>query len=141
MKNDQEIPPADGTLTRASLSGGFWSTVNTVATKSLGAAKTIILARLLFPEDFGLIGLALVIVGTVSRFSLSRYIHGPYSKTRIALARSVNRMVDSRLSWCGSFPSGFSLRGNDSRILRRTPIEIDLAGNFVNLLIGKGSRA
>ena len=69
MKNDQEIPPADGTLTRASLSGGFWSTVNTVATKSLGAAKTIILARLLFPEDFGLIGLALVIVGTVSRFS------------------------------------------------------------------------
>jgi len=58
-----------GTLTRMALSGAFWTTLNTLITKSLGGVKTFILARLLSPADFGLIGLALVIVRTVNHFS------------------------------------------------------------------------
>jgi len=51
------------------LSGGLWTTLNTIITKGLGGVKIVILARLLSPADFGLMGLALVIVRTVNRFS------------------------------------------------------------------------
>ena len=68
MKDASESSPP-GTLTRMALSGGLWTTLNTLITKSLGGVKTVILARLLSPSDFGLMGLALVIVGTVNHFS------------------------------------------------------------------------
>ena len=58
-----------GTLSRMAVSGGLGTTLNTLITKILGGVKTVILARLLSPADFGLIGLALVIVRTVNRFS------------------------------------------------------------------------
>ncbi|MDA2929417.1 lipopolysaccharide biosynthesis protein [Acidobacteria bacterium AH-259-O06] len=65
---DRELS-SDGSLTRAVVSGGSWTTLNDLATKGLGAIKIVILARLLSSEDFGLMGLALVVVGTVNRFS------------------------------------------------------------------------
>ena len=68
VKDAPESSPP-GTLTRMALSGGLWTTLNTIITKSLGGVKTVILARLLSPADFGLMGLALVIVRTVSHFS------------------------------------------------------------------------
>lgn len=68
MKDASESSPP-GTLTRMALSGGLWTTLSTLITKGLGGVKTVILARLLSPSDFGLMGLALVIVGTVNHFS------------------------------------------------------------------------
>lgn len=57
------------TLTPATVAGGFWITVSEIVTKVMGGIKTVILARLLFPEDFGLMGLALVTVGTINMVS------------------------------------------------------------------------
>ena len=68
MKDASESSPP-GTLTRMALSGGLWTTLSTLITKGLGGVKTVILARFLSPSDFGLMGLALVIVGTVNHFS------------------------------------------------------------------------
>ncbi|MGI8785280.1 MAG: lipopolysaccharide biosynthesis protein [Acidobacteriota bacterium] len=56
-------------LTRAAITGGFWTVVNNLALKASGGIKTILLARLLAPEDFGLAGLALVCVGTLNMLS------------------------------------------------------------------------
>lgn len=56
-------------LTRAAITGGFWTVLNNLALKASGGIKTILLARLLAPEDFGLAGLALVCVGTLNMLS------------------------------------------------------------------------
>lgn len=56
-------------LTRAAITGGFWTVLNNLALKASGGVKTILLARLLAPEDFGLAGLALVCVGTLNMLS------------------------------------------------------------------------
>ena len=67
--DDEPTRPAGQTLTRTALVGGSWATLTNVATRVLGAAKAIILARLLVPADFGLVGLALATVGTVNMLS------------------------------------------------------------------------
>ncbi|HEY2934928.1 MAG TPA: lipopolysaccharide biosynthesis protein [Acidobacteriota bacterium] len=65
----RNAPPADGSLTRAALYGGFWSLLNNFGTKVLGGLKTFILAKLLAPLDFGLMGLALAVASTINLFS------------------------------------------------------------------------
>ena len=49
--------------------GAAWSVVTRLAIKSLGFISTIILARLLFPEDFGLVALAMVMVAFFEVFA------------------------------------------------------------------------
>lgn len=61
--------PADGSLTRAALAGGAWTLASNVMTKVLGGLKTVVLARLLLPGDFGLIGLALAVISSINFFS------------------------------------------------------------------------
>jgi len=56
----ESSPP--GTLSRMALSGDLWTTLNTLITKILGGVKTVILARILSPADFGLMGLAEVAI-------------------------------------------------------------------------------
>ncbi|MDA2934462.1 lipopolysaccharide biosynthesis protein [Acidobacteria bacterium AH-259-D05] len=69
MTTGAERLPTAGSLTPATVTGGLWITLSEIATKVLGGIKTVILARLLFPEDFGLMGLALVTVGTINMVS------------------------------------------------------------------------
>ncbi|MBI2821676.1 MAG: lipopolysaccharide biosynthesis protein [Acidobacteria bacterium] len=62
-------PAPEGPLTRATLTASFWATVNNVTTKGVGGVKTVVLARLLLPAHFGLMGLALATIGTVNMLS------------------------------------------------------------------------
>ncbi|MBI4456217.1 MAG: lipopolysaccharide biosynthesis protein [Acidobacteria bacterium] len=62
-------PSTSDSLTRTTIVGGIWAILNNIATKSLGGIKAIVLARLLSPSDFGLMGLALAAVGTANMFS------------------------------------------------------------------------
>lgn len=48
------------------IKGVFWNTVQTVVSRSFGVAVKLILAKLLFPEQFGLIGMATVVIGFVT---------------------------------------------------------------------------
>ena len=57
--NAQSTAPGSASqLTRRSLSGVAWMVFQTLASKSFGLIGQIILARLLTPHDFGLVGLA-----------------------------------------------------------------------------------
>lgn len=49
-------------LTQKTVSGAFWSYLSFVAGKGLSFLSTIILARLLLPEEFGLLGYCLVVI-------------------------------------------------------------------------------
>jgi lipopolysaccharide exporter len=49
--------------------GGLWVFALRVINRGLGFARTIILARLLAPEDFGLLGIAMLAIATLETFS------------------------------------------------------------------------
>jgi len=46
-----------------------WTTIQTVVNRSLGFLVKLVLARLLFPEDFGLVGMAAVFIGFINVFN------------------------------------------------------------------------
>lgn len=48
--------------------GLFWVTISTIGSKGLAMLRKLILARLLFPKDFGLVGYATLIIGALDLF-------------------------------------------------------------------------
>jgi len=56
--------PADSTLrvTRKAIQGTFWTYLSYIVGKLLSFVTTVILARLLLPEEFGLVGYATVVI-------------------------------------------------------------------------------
>jgi O-antigen/teichoic acid export membrane protein len=49
--------------------GGLWVFALRIINRGLGFVRTIILARLLIPEDFGLLGIAMLAISTLETFS------------------------------------------------------------------------
>lgn len=66
MNNRYEEPES---LSRKVLRGGAWVFALRITNRGLGFIRTIILARLLVPEDFGLLGIAMLVVVTLEIFS------------------------------------------------------------------------
>ena len=60
-----------GTLFQRVIQGGFWVTVSSTGERLLGLIRTIVLARLLLPEDFGLLGIALTLISGVHAFTIT----------------------------------------------------------------------
>lgn len=56
-------------LSKKVVKGGFWLFALRMLNRGLGFIKTIILARLLAPADFGLLGVALLAISTLETFS------------------------------------------------------------------------
>lgn len=52
-----------GSLARASASGAMWNGITYALSKGLVLISTVVLARLLVPDDFGLVGIGLLVVG------------------------------------------------------------------------------
>jgi len=69
IADETQSLPVDKSLTQTTLVGGAWATLTSLTTKILGGIKIVILARILSPEDFGLVGLALAAVGTMNLVS------------------------------------------------------------------------
>ncbi len=65
-KNDFRQPES---LSKRVARGGIWVFGLRIANRSLGFIRTIILARLLAPHDFGLFGIALLAIATLETFS------------------------------------------------------------------------
>lgn len=59
----------EGKLTRKVIKGGFWTFFLRISNRLLSFARTIILARLLSPNDFGLFGIALLTLGALENLS------------------------------------------------------------------------
>jgi len=55
-------------LNKQVISGSFWSAASNIGAQAVNFAVTIILARLLIPEDFGVIAISSVIVGVITLF-------------------------------------------------------------------------
>jgi len=56
-------------LSRKVIRGGFWVFALRFTNRGLGFIRTIILARLLAPSDFGLLGIAMLAISTLETFS------------------------------------------------------------------------
>lgn len=50
-------------------SGVLWTTIQTVINRGFGFIVKLVLARLLLPEDFGIIGMAIVFIGFINVFN------------------------------------------------------------------------
>ena len=56
-------------LSRKVVKGGVWVLTLRIVSRGVGFIRTIVLARLLTPEDFGLFGIALLSIATLETFS------------------------------------------------------------------------
>ncbi len=56
-------------LSKKVIKGGIWVSALQITDRGLGIIRTIILARLLAPEDFGLLGIAMLAISTLETFS------------------------------------------------------------------------
>ncbi len=65
-KNDLHRPES---LSKRVVRGGIWVFALRIVNRGLGFIRTIILARLLAPHDFGLFGIALLAIATLETFS------------------------------------------------------------------------
>lgn len=66
VKNNLQQPES---LSKMVVRGGIWVFTLRFTNRGLGFIRTIILARLLAPEDFGLIGIAMLAASTLDAFS------------------------------------------------------------------------
>jgi O-antigen/teichoic acid export membrane protein len=71
FKKDTEFEDRreDVPLGRLAVRGGVWVVALRVTHRVLGLARTIVLARLLSPNDFGLMGIAILAINTLETFS------------------------------------------------------------------------
>lgn len=56
-------------LSKKAVKGTFWVFALRITHRLLGLLRTLILARLLSPKDFGLVGIALLVISTLETFS------------------------------------------------------------------------
>lgn len=61
--------PSDGRLSTRIVQGGIWVTLMNVLDRGLQIVLLIVLARLLSPRDFGLLGIALLTLSALKRFT------------------------------------------------------------------------
>ncbi len=58
-------------LVSLTIRGSFWMAVSKIVNRGLGFARTIVLARLLSPNDFGLFGIAYLFASFIENFSVT----------------------------------------------------------------------
>jgi len=67
--NNLNLNKNDGSLSQKVVKGGFWVFLLRIVNRSIALAKLIILARILSPSDFGIMGIALLAMSTLQTFS------------------------------------------------------------------------
>jgi O-antigen/teichoic acid export membrane protein len=69
----EAFPDTRISLTSKVLKGGSWLFALRIAGKIIGLLRIVILARILLPQDFGLVGIAAMAVGTLETFSATGF--------------------------------------------------------------------
>lgn len=87
-------------LINSASSGVKWSSISRIGGQGLQFATTVILARLLLPSDFGLIGMAMVVIGFVEVF------RDLGTSAAIIQRQELNDSILSSIFWCNV---GFAL--------------------------------
>jgi O-antigen/teichoic acid export membrane protein len=65
----KELFATDGTLSQKAARGGVWVVAIKILSKLFGLARTVVLAHLLAPSDFGLMGIAFVTISALTIFT------------------------------------------------------------------------
>ena len=74
MKRIEPIKPASSEpLSKKVVRGGIWVFALRITNRGLGFIRTIILARLLAPSDFGLLGIAILAISALNTFSQTSF--------------------------------------------------------------------
>ncbi len=73
MMNDNNYIQQNGQLSRSVVSGGIWITLSKILQHSLNFIRTITLARLLSPDNFGLFGIAMLALTAIDKFSFTGF--------------------------------------------------------------------
>ena len=68
-KNINKLTESGGSLSQRTVRGGFWVFSLRIVQQIFGLARLVILARILAPHDFGLMGIALLTMSTIETFS------------------------------------------------------------------------
>jgi PST family polysaccharide transporter len=98
MPDPHREPPttrAQGGLARLTSRGALWQSVSFIGGKVLLLAATVVLARVLTPEEFGLVSLALVVIGfidVIADLGVSQaliYLDASRHRTNVALVTTV----------------------------------------------------
>lgn len=80
-------------LKTSAVSGFKWSTASQVSRQVMGLATTIVLARLLTPADFGLLGMATVVTGFIALF------HGLGTAAAVIQRKELSEALLSSVFW------------------------------------------
>lgn len=98
----KHLLPGDGFAERT-VKGGLWMTATNVSDRALQVVLLIVLARLLDPTDFGLMGIALLTLAALRRFSRVGF--------QEALIQRIEANVDDYLNtvWTVEFARGVGL--------------------------------
>lgn len=94
--------PSSETLARKVVRGGLWVFSLRFIKKGIGFIKIVILARLLTPYDFGLLGIAMLAIYTLDTFSQTGFGHALIQKRE-----GVESFLDT--AWTVSFIRGLVL--------------------------------
>ncbi|MCK4851546.1 MAG: lipopolysaccharide biosynthesis protein [Candidatus Omnitrophica bacterium] len=70
----------EGSLGRRVVKGGIWVFTLNLVIKGLGFVRTVILARLLLPSDFGLLGIAMIAVSMLRTLTGTGFAHALIQK-------------------------------------------------------------
>ncbi len=68
-KSINKLTKSGGSLSQRTVRGGFWVFSLRIVQQIFGLARLVILARILAPHDFGLMGIALLTMSTLETFS------------------------------------------------------------------------
>ena len=102
ISNTTLVAPAQQPLLRKVGRGTLWLTAAKITNICLGLIRIVILARLLDPSDFGLIGIALLATGVLERFSESGF-----ERALIQKERDIKEFLDT--AWLVSAARGIVL--------------------------------
>ena len=107
-------------LRRKAVSGVKWTFASQISRQVIQFVSTAILARLLAPSDYGLLAMALVVVGIIELFR-DLGTSAALIQRRDLLRLSFEFILAERFHWASSCSSPMGVFFHDRQYLSRTP--------------------
>lgn len=99
-----KLNPAEQSLKSKVISGGIWMYLHLLSKRGLTVVQTIVLARLLAPEHFGLVGVFFILSAALEAFT-----HTGFNKALVQREELDNGFLNT--AWTVSIVRGFILAG------------------------------
>jgi O-antigen/teichoic acid export membrane protein len=146
---ESTIPPEDGGFSSNVVNAGAWAFAMRISVRVLQLGRTFILAKLLSPEDFGLMGFAIISLLTLNMLSRTGFWEALVQykgdiEDRLDTAWTIEAirgtLIGAVVFGAAPFIAGFFGDPNATEILRVMALSPVLIG-FTNLAIARFDRA